>query len=44
MLPSYKVKREECYLVPNDYSSSSHSQMKTDYSTDDDDHDIQYTP
>ena len=40
---SYKVKREECYLVPNDYSSSSHSQMKTDYSTDDKDHDIQYT-
>ena len=39
---SYKVKREECYLVPNDYSSSSHSQMKTDYSTDDEDHDIQY--
>ena len=40
---SYKVKREECYLVPNDYSSSSHSQMKTDYSTDDEGHDIQYT-
>ena len=35
----YKVKREECYLVPNDYSSSSHSQMKTD----DEDHDNQYT-
>ena len=35
---SYKVKREECYLVSNDYSSSSHSQMKTDY----EDHDIQY--
>ena len=40
---SYKVKREECYLVPNGFSSSSHSQMKTDYSTDDEDHDIQYT-
>ena len=40
---SYKVKRKECYLVPNDYSSSSRSQMKTDYSTDDEDHDIQYT-
>ena len=39
----YKVKREECYLVPNDFSSSSNSQMKTDYSTDDEDHDIQYT-
>ena len=37
------MKREECYLVPNDYSSFSHSQMKTDYSTDDEDHDIQYT-
>ena len=34
---AYKVKREECYLVPNDFSSSSHSQMKTDYSTDDED-------
>ena len=40
---SYKVKRDECYLVPNDYSSSSHSQIKTDYSTDDKDNDIQYT-
>ena len=37
------MKREECYLVPNDYSSSSHSRMKTDYSTDNEDHDIQYT-
>ena len=34
---SYKVKREEYYLVPNGYSSSSHSQMKTDFSTDDED-------
>ena len=30
---SYKVRREECYLVPNDYSSSSHSQMKTRQTT-----------
>ena len=37
------MKREECYFIQNDYSSSSHSQMKTDYSTDDEDHDIQYT-
>ena len=37
------MKREECCLVPNDYSSSSHSQIKTDYSIDDEDHDIQYT-
>ena len=38
---SYKVKREECYLVPNDYSSS-YSCIKTD-STDDEDDDVQYT-
>ena len=35
--------KKECILVPNDYSSSSHPQIKTDYSTDDEDHDIQYT-
>ena len=39
---SYKVKREECYLVPNDYFPSPHPHIKTD-STDDEDDDIQYT-
>ena len=39
---SYKVKREECYLVPNDFSSLSHHHITTK-STDDEDGDTQYT-
>ena len=39
---SYKVEREECYLVPNDFSSLSHRHITTE-STDDEDDDIQYT-
>ena len=37
---SYKVKREECYLVPNDYLPLAHSRDKT-ASTDDEDEVIQ---
>ena len=39
---SYKVKREECYLLPNDFSLLSHHHITAE-STDDEDNDTQYT-